>query len=97
MLLFFRGRMEYTIDEDLSILKFLIQQNLYDKVGGNTAWKIVHKVNLNNNHFEVSHLLMVAFIITCMYYFRNFQITRTNLYKHDFDALFSPTSINTKD
>ena len=40
----FRGRVEYTIEEDLAVIKFLIQKRLYDKVGGNTTWKIVHKV-----------------------------------------------------
>lgn len=42
---FFRESNEYSIEEDLSILKFLLSKNLHDKVEGNTTWKIVHRVS----------------------------------------------------
>lgn len=43
--LVFRSRIEYSTEEDTAILKFLLEKNLYDKVGGNTTWKIVHRVS----------------------------------------------------
>jgi hypothetical protein len=43
---FFRILVEYSIEEDLAILKCLLYKNLHDKVERNTTWKIVNRVSL---------------------------------------------------
>jgi len=36
-----KKRCEYTVQEDMAILRFVLDKNLYDKVGGNTTWRLV--------------------------------------------------------
>lgn len=43
---FFRILVEYSVEEDLAILKCLLYKNLHDKVERNTTWKIVNRVSL---------------------------------------------------
>ena len=43
--IFIRKRCEYTVQEDMAILRFVLDKNLYDKVGGNTTWRLVARVS----------------------------------------------------
>ncbi|KAK4023403.1 hypothetical protein OUZ56_008815 [Daphnia magna] len=72
-------RVEYSIEEDLAILKFLLANNLYEKVGGNTTWKIVHR-EFPNHSYHSLHNRFRRFIFPNLSKYKGLTNSERNLF-----------------
>ncbi|KAI9555843.1 hypothetical protein GHT06_018360 [Daphnia sinensis] len=86
-------RVEFSIEEDLAILKFLLANNLYDKVGGNTTWKIVHRNFPNHSYHSLSNRFR-RFILPNLSKYKGLTNSERNLFNRgvssDSSSTFSP-------
>ncbi|XP_046437261.1 uncharacterized protein LOC124188577 isoform X1 [Daphnia pulex] len=72
-------RVEYSIEEDLAILRFLLANNLYDKVGGNATWKIVHRT-FPNHSYQSLHNRFRRFILPNLKKYKGLTNSERNLF-----------------
>ncbi|XP_059352204.1 uncharacterized protein LOC130688185 isoform X2 [Daphnia carinata] len=75
-------RVEYSIEEDLAILKFLLANNLHDKVRGNTIWKIVHR-NFPNHSYHSLHNRFRRFILPNLSKYKGLTNSERKLFSHN--------------
>jgi len=86
-----KKRFEYTIKEDVDVLRFVLKHNLYDQVGGNKAWKTVARAFPQRSYQSLQNHFRRA-ILPNLDKYTDLTESERNLFRRNFSSDFVPLS-----